>query len=115
MAKKAESGAGEAINKSDLPKAKLTVKNLKKSLRRFSYLGRNKWKFTVGMIFLALSAGVGLMVPMQSGEMLGYIGENSKSVSEIESDLYSVGLFLLVILLAQAVFSFGRVYFFAQV
>lgn len=103
------------IDKSDLPKAKLNAENLKKSLRLFSYLGKHKWKFTVGMIFLAASAGVGLIFPLKSGEMLGYIGDTDKSVEEIKSGLMNIGLMLLLILVAQAVFSFGRVFFFAQV
>ena len=103
------------IQKEELPKARLNIKNLKKSLRLFSYLGDQKWKFTLGMVFLALSAGVGLIFPLKSGEMLGYIGENTKTAEQIKSDLYSIGFFLLIILVAQALFSFGRVYLFAQV
>jgi ABC-type multidrug transport system fused ATPase/permease subunit len=103
------------LKKDDLPKAKLTLKNLKRSLRLFGYLGDQKWKFVLGMVFLALSAGVGLIFPLKSGEMLGYIGENTKPVEEIRSDLYNIGFVLLIILLAQAMFSFGRVYLFAQV
>jgi ABC-type multidrug transport system fused ATPase/permease subunit len=103
------------IQKEELPKARLNIKNLKKSLRLFSYLGDQKWKFTLGLVFLALSAGVGLIFPLKSGEMLGYIGENTKTAEQIKSDLYSIGFFLLLILVAQALFSFGRVYLFAQV
>lgn len=100
---------------SDLPKAKLSIANLKKSMRLFSYLGKHRWKFSLGMVFLAASAGVGLVFPLKSGEMLGLIGENTKSVSAIKEELTIVGLSLLGILLAQAIFSFGRVYLFAQV
>jgi ABC-type multidrug transport system fused ATPase/permease subunit len=100
---------------SDLPKAKLTLANLKKSLRLFSYLGKHKWKFTLGMVFLAASAGVGLIFPLKSGQMLGYIGETSKSPEVLSTELQQIGLTLLSILLAQAAFSFGRVYLFAQV
>lgn len=100
---------------SDLPKAKLTIANLKKSLRLFSYLGKHRWKFTLGMLFLGASAGVGLIFPLKSGEMLGLIGESVKSTDEIKTELTEVGLALLGILLAQAIFSFGRVYLFAQV
>jgi ABC-type multidrug transport system fused ATPase/permease subunit len=47
--------------------------------------------------------------------MLGLIGESVKSTDEIKTELTEVGLALLGILLAQAIFSFGRVYLFAQV
>ena len=115
MAKRNESEPGKTLNKDELPKAKLNLTNLKKSLRLFSYLGAHKWKFILGMIFLAASAGVGLVFPMKSGEMLGYIGDNTKPVGTVRIELMQIGLVLLVILLAQAAFSFGRVYLFAQV
>lgn len=116
MAKNNESPkASGAVAKSDLPKAKLNIANLKKSLRLFSYLGKQKWKFTLGMVFLAASAGVGLIFPLKSGQMLGYIGETSKSAEVLNGELMNIGITLLIILLAQAAFSFGRVYLFAQV
>lgn len=115
MAKRQDPASGNSIKKDDLPKSKLTLANLKKSTRLFSYLGSQKWKFILGMIFLAASAGVGLVFPMKSGEMLGYIGDNSKTGEAVRVDLMQIGLVLLVILVAQAVFSFGRVYLFAQV
>ncbi|MBX3165300.1 MAG: ABC transporter ATP-binding protein [Bacteroidetes bacterium] len=114
MAKRGNNGSYK-IDKSDLPKAKLNRENFKKSLRLFSYLGNHTWKFTLGMIFLIASAGIGLIFPLKSGEMLGYIGETGKSVEVIQSELMNVGFVLLLILVAQAVFSFGRVFFFAQV
>jgi len=115
MAKKQEPAAAKPINKDDLPKSKLTLTNLKKSLRLFSYLGQHRWKFVLGMVFLTASAGVGLVFPMKSGEMLGYIGDNSKTGEIVKVELMQIGLVLLFILLAQAAFSFGRVYLFAQV
>lgn len=111
----AENGRPAKIDKSDLPKAKLSLKNLKRSLRLFGYLGRHKWKFILGMVFLTASAGVGLVFPMKAGEMLGYLGEDKMSTAELESQLLKVGLGLGAILLAQSLFSFGRVYLFAQV
>jgi len=115
MAKRDENSRSTKIDKSDLPKAKLTFTNLKKSFRLFGYLGKHKWKFTLGMIFLAASAGVGLVFPMKSGELFGFLGETEKPVEQIKSELIQVGLVLLGILLAQAAFSFARVYLFAQV
>lgn len=109
-------GAGPTTTDTDeLPKAKLSLANFKKSLRLFGYLGKHKWKFILGMIFLVGSAGVGLVFPLKSGEMFGYLGESVKSPDQVRGELISVGLILLVILLVQAAFSFGRVYLFAQV
>lgn len=103
------------LRKDELPRAKLSLTNLRRSLRLFGYLGRHKWKFLVGMIFLAASAGVGLIFPLKSGEMFGYLGESAKSADQIRTELVEIGIILGLILLAQALFSFGRVFFFAQV
>ena len=109
-------GAGPTNSDTDeLPKAKLSLANFKKSLRLFGYLGKHKWKFILGMIFLVGSAGVGLVFPLKSGEMFGYLGESVKAPDQVRTELMSIGLILLVILLVQAAFSFGRVYLFAQV
>ena len=115
MAKNNEPAQAKPLRKDELPKAKLTLSNFKRSFRLLGYLGKHRWKFVLGMVFLVLSAGVGLVFPVKSGQLLGYIGENTKPVEQIRSELMQVGLILIVILLAQAIFSFGRVYLFAQV
>lgn len=116
MAKQQQRGGGPlADDKQDLPKAKLTLANFKRSFRLFSYLGNEKWKFVLGMVFLIGSAGVGLVFPLKSGKMLGYLAEDTMPVDQVRSELMTIGLVLLVILVLQAAFSFGRVYFFAQV
>ena len=115
MAKNNQSAPQKTLSKEELPKAKLTLKNLKRSFRLLGYLGKHKWKFVLGMFFLILSAGVGLVFPLKSGQLLGYIGETTKPVDQIRGELIDVGVYLIIILLAQAAFSFGRVYLFAQV
>lgn len=119
MAKSPVAGSrGNQIKKSekdDLPKAKLSIANLKKSLRLFKYLGPNKWKFVLGMFFLFGTAAVGLYFPLISGKMFGYFGQTGKSTEQMQSELIGIGQLLLLILVVQGVFSFGRVYFFAQV
>jgi len=113
---KGRRGAGPTDNDTDeLPKAKLSIANLKKSLRLFGYLGKHKWKFVLGMIFLVGSAGVGLIFPLKSGQMLGYLAEETKDAETVRVELMEIGGVLLGILLLQAAFSFGRVYLFAQV
>lgn len=102
-------------DKADLPKAKLNAENLKKSFKLFDYLGRNKWQFTLGMIFLAASAGVGLYFPMISGKMFGIFGDAGTNKLELNNNLKETGLILLILLAIQGVFSFGRVYMFSRV
>lgn len=112
MAKRRRLGSGED---EELPKAKLSKENFKRSLRLFTYLGRHKSQFVAGMFFLAASAGIGLIFPLISGKMFSFFGETGKPADVMESELYRIGKILLLILLVQGAFSFGRVYMFAQV
>jgi ABC-type multidrug transport system fused ATPase/permease subunit len=116
MAKREESARGPVtVNKSDLPKAKINLKNLKKSLRLFSYLGRHKWKFVLGMFFLIGTAAVGLLFPLKAGSLFSFLGKTDQPAQIVTSQLQDLGLLLLLILVVQSVFSFGRTYFFSQV
>ncbi len=113
---KSRRGAGPTSDKSDdLPKAKLSIANLKKSLRLFGYLGKHKWKFALGMFFLFGTAAVGLIFPMKAGSLFGLFGNTNIPTDVREQLLLQLGYSLLIILLVQGVFSFGRVYFFTQV
>lgn len=113
MARRGNRGQHDEVD--ELPKVKLSWSNIKRSFRLFSYLGEHKWKFVLGMFFLIATAGVGLLFPLKSGTMFGYFGENSKPKAEMIQDLYQLGGVLLLILLIQGFFSFGRVYMFTQV
>lgn len=100
----------------DMPKAKLNAENFKKGARLFDYLGKQKWTFAIGLIFLVLSAGVGLLFPMMSGKMFGMLGTSDKSqLVENLKKLDNIGLTLLFILVVQGFFSFGRVFMFTRV
>ena len=113
MARRGNRGQHDEVD--ELPKVKLSWANLKRSFRLFSYLGSYKWQFALGMFFLIATAGVGLLFPLKSGTMFGYFGESNKPQAEMIKDLYNLGGVLLVILLIQGFFSFGRVYMFTQV
>jgi ABC-type multidrug transport system fused ATPase/permease subunit len=106
---------GQGSDADELPKAKLSLANLKKSMRLFSYLKKEKWKFAIGMFFLIGTASVGLLFPLKSGSLFGFFGSNEGDIQSQKENLYAVGYALLIILLIQGVFSFGRVYFFTQV
>lgn len=113
MARRGRRGAQDDTD--ELPKAKLNWANLQRSFRLFSYLGEHKWKFVLGMLFLIGTAGVGLLFPLKSGTMFGYFGETGKPQADMVRELYSLGGVLLLILVIQGLFSFGRVYMFTQV
>lgn len=107
--------AGKTNNNDELPKAKLNLKNIKKSLRLFTYLGKQKWKFIIGMFFLIGTAAVGLLFPLKSGSLFGFLGKSNQPTEIVTSQLQNLGLTLLFILIIQSIFSFGRTYFFSQV
>lgn len=103
----------------DLPKAKLSIENLRKSLRLFKYIGKHKWKFALGMLFLAGTAATALIFPRLMGNLMGVIGGNgSKSsldVKQLQEFANSTGLKLLLLFALQAIFSFFRVVTFTSV
>jgi len=115
MAKSRREAGKTNINNDELPKAKLNLKNIKKSLRLFTYLGKQKWKFIIGMFFLVGTAAVGLLFPLKSGSLFGFLGKSNQPTEIVTSQLQNLGLTLLFILIIQSVFSFGRTYFFSQV
>lgn len=109
MAKRLKANAEE-----ELPKAKLNLQNLKRSLRLFSYVGPHKWKFILGMFFLAGTAATALIFPRLMGNMMGVIGGAGGNTPDINKDQLlhiadSMGLKLLLLFSLQAIFSFFRV------
>lgn len=93
---------------SDLPKVKLNKKNLKKSLRLFSYMGPHKWKLILGMVFLGFTGITALLFPKLMGDLI----ETADFSTE---DINRMGFILLGLFTAQAIFSFFRVVLFVNV
>ncbi len=103
----------------DLPKAKLNLENLKKTLRLFNYIGKHKWKFFLGMFFLAGTAATALVFPRLMGNLMGVIGGSGQKVEVSKEELIefanSTGFKLLILFALQAIFSFFRVVTFTSV
>src|ERR1700744_6801167 len=95
----------------DLPKAKLSLQNFKKSLRLFNFVGKHKWKFFVGLIFLGGTAYTALTFPKLIGNLMGLVGANGENINANFKlkEAYDIGIKLLVLFAFQAVFSFFRV------
>ena len=102
-------------SKDDIPKAKLSSENFKKSFRLFKYLGKSKWLFILGMFFIAGTASVGLYFPVAAGKMFGYLGNTGMDTSAFSSMVTGTGVELLILLVIQGIVSFGRVYTFSIV
>lgn len=99
----------------DIPKAKLSKANFKKSFRLFKYLGKSKWIFALGMVFVAGTAAVGLYFPIVAGKMFGYMGQLGMASDMFTSKVSGTGMDLLILLVIQGLVSFGRVYTFSIV
>ncbi len=101
--------------KDDIPKAKLSAANFKKSFRLFKYLGKSKWIFILGMFFILATAIVGLYFPIMAGKMFGYLGQTTMAPSLFKDAVSGTGIELFVLLVIQGIVSFGRVYTFSIV
>ncbi len=92
----------------NLPKAKLDKTSLKKTFRLFQYIGPHKWKLYLGMFFLILTGGTALLFPLMLGGLV-------KTVELHDfSKINGIGIYLIIVLTAQSVFSYCRVYLFVN-
>jgi len=92
----------------DMPKVKLTRQSLNKGLRIFSFVGPFKWRFFLGLLFLAGTGATALAFPYLLGDLL--------RSAEMDMDrINQIGLILLGVFVAQAIFSFFRIYLFVDV
>ncbi len=92
----------------DLPKAKIDKTALKKAARLFSYVGPHKWKLYLGLVFLILTGGTALLFPLLLGSLVKTV--ELKDFSKINE----IGVYLILLLLGQSVFSYFRVYLFVN-
>jgi ABC-type multidrug transport system fused ATPase/permease subunit len=99
----------------DLPKAKLSKVNFKKSFRLFKYIGNSKWIFILGMFFVVATAVVGLYFPIMAGKMFGYLGQTNMASDLFKNSVSGTGIELMILLVIQGLVSFGRVYTFSIV
>jgi ABC-type multidrug transport system fused ATPase/permease subunit len=128
--------AGKADETDEMPKAKINRQTLKRSARLFGYMGKHKWKFFLGLIFLGLTAATALVFPRLLGELMGIIGGEKGAPSSLTgifplgkknpdflspdvkvrlmAAANSVGLQLIILFTLQAIFSFFRVLTFSQ-
>ncbi len=103
-----------AVKKEDIPKAKLTRQSLGKAGRIFKFIGPHKWKFILGLLFLAGTGAVALIFPKLMGDLMGLVGKEEPD-EQLLAAAKKVGLQLLVLFSFQAVCSFFRVYLFVNV
>ena len=90
------------------PKKPITWTALKQMSRMYVHVKPYRGEFLVGLLMLLLSSGSNLAFPK-------YIGELVDAAQTDPSAIDGIALTLILILLAQSVFSFGRIFFFERV
>lgn len=93
-------------------KIKLNKKSFQSLLGIYKFIVPYKWQFIVGIVSLVFSSLTLLTFPLASGELIDVASGNA---SWIGDSIDTIALALLGIFLIQSIFSFVRVYFFAQV
>ena len=95
---------------------KLSKESVKKAMRIFSYLKPYRIKFTIGMLFLLFSSLTSMIFPGLMGKLVDATESSTPSGSFFNFDnINQVAIVLLCVFAAQAVFSFFRIYLFADV
>ncbi len=102
MSDEGESGSPFAVKK-------ISWEGLKKTFALFRYILPYKWLFIVGMIFLTLSTFTSLAFPKLIGSIVEVIEGKSKYT------INQITVFLVFVLVFQAVFSFLRIFLFTRV
>ncbi len=108
-----------------MPKAKLNRDSLKRASRLFSFMGKHRWKFYFGMFFLLCTGATALIFPQLLGKLMGLIGKDTGNAQQTLQDAApgiteetllqaadQFGLWIIILLSAQAIASFFRVYLF---
>ena len=90
-------------------KKKLNRDSLKKAISIFRFIKPYRMKYAAGFAFLVLSTGTTLSFGLLIGQITSVIQGKSAFT------LNQVTLFFVGVLVAQAIFSFFRIYFFSQV
>ncbi len=90
------------------PKKPITWSALKQMSRMYVHVKPYRGEFLVGLLMLLLSSVSNLAFPKYLGELVDAAQTNPSAID-------GIALTLVVILLAQSVFSFGRIFFFERV
>ena len=93
----------------ETPKKKLTRQGLKRFFRLFRFVKPQQLAFGIGLSFLVLSSLTTLIFPMLMGDLL------DSATSGTLDNINRLGLILLAVFFANAIFSYFRIYLFAIV
>ncbi|HYX08741.1 MAG TPA: ABC transporter transmembrane domain-containing protein [Bacteroidales bacterium] len=94
----------------DNKKKKITRSGLKNLMGLYRYIKPYRIEYSIGMFFLLGSTAASLVFPKLLGELVDY-GNKGELMTQIDR----IALILLIVLIAQAVFSYFRVFLFVRV
>jgi len=94
----------------EVPKKKISITGLKNVWKIFRYLKPYKWEYTLGLIFLFGASLANLAFPKILGDLV-----NAGNEGKLGDELNKLLLFLVVILIVQAAFSYFRTILFVNV
>ncbi|MFN3951945.1 MAG: ABC transporter ATP-binding protein [Thermaurantimonas sp.] len=84
--------------------------SLKKIFQLYTYIRPYRWKFALGLLFLILSSLANLIFPKLLGDLV-----DASQLEDFKTAINQTGLFLVLVLLFQSLFSFFRIILFVQV
>lgn len=93
------------------PEKGFSLAQIKKTLTIFQFVRPYKWQLVVGMVLLFVSSAVFMVFPFLSGELINIAQGKSKYPFTLEE----IGLFLVIVLVAQGFVSYYRVQLFANI
>ncbi len=99
----------DRLDTEDLPKVKVSGDSIKKISRLFSYFKPHRFKYYLGLFFLFLTGITALIFPKLIGDMVDTAEE------AMLADIDRIAVFLLIVFILQAIFSFFRIYLFVNV
>ncbi|MCK9480489.1 MAG: ABC transporter ATP-binding protein/permease [Bacteroidia bacterium] len=91
----------------DIPKAKINKDSLKRLLKLFGFMGKQKWLFFFGTLFLLVSAGTSLIFPKLTGDFV-----DASSISKLQ--INKIGYLFAILFVVQAISSYLRVWTFVK-
>ncbi len=94
----------------DRPSKKISKSAVKEALKLYAYIRPYQGRFLVGMAFLLLSSAANLVFPKLLGDLVDAVSDDN-----FREAITNVGQLLLLVLGAQALFSFFRIILFVQV
>lgn len=90
---------------------KLSIDKLRSALKIFEFVRPYRWRLVVGLVLLFISSMVFMVFPFLSGELINV----AQGQSNYALTLKQIGLFLIIVLVAQGFVSYYRVQLFAAV